>query len=133
MSKTNTTILFFDGVCGLCNGFIDFLFRFDRKKHFLFSPLQGEKAAELLPKSDTEKLESVVLYIDGKVFYKSEAALKVLTTLGGPWLLFGVFYILPKSFRDTVYSWIAKNRYKWFGEKESCRLPTPDERARFLS
>ena len=127
----NKPIIFFDGVCGLCNKFVDFLIVRDKKQTFLFAPLQGLTAKQSLP--TIADMESVLLLDpSGSLCDKSTAAIKILIRLGGIWKLAGIFFVVPKFIRDPVYSVIAKNRYKIFGKKESCRLPTPEERSRFL-
>lgn len=125
-------IVYFDGVCGLCNGFIDFVISLDKKNHFLFSPLQSEYAKTHLPEEYTLDLKSVVLQIDGNTYSKSRAVLKVLDLIGGPWKLSIVFQLIPQGIADKIYDLVATNRYKLFGKKETCRLPTPEERMRFI-
>lgn len=124
-------IIFFDGVCTLCNGFIDFLIKRDTQKRFHYAPLQGQTAFERLPMSRL-KLESIVYLKDGITLTHSDAALSVLQDLGGLWNLVSLFKIFPKQLRDSVYKIIALNRYKWFGRRETCRVPTKDERRLFL-
>lgn len=128
----NKPILFFDGLCSLCNGFVDFIFKNDSKEHFLVSSLQGSKASEVLPKELVTDLNTVVLYIDGKTYQKSTAVLMVLKELSFPWNLTQVFFIIPSFIRDYFYMRVSINRYLMFGKKDSCRLPTPSERSRFL-
>jgi len=128
----NQDIIFFDGICGLCNKFIDFILRHDKGNKFLFSTLQGETAKKLLPLPITKDLESVVFIENGFIYYKSGAALRILTKLGGIWKIMKVFLFVPKFVRDLVYDFIAKNRYNLFGKKETCRLPTPEEKTKFL-
>jgi predicted DCC family thiol-disulfide oxidoreductase YuxK len=125
-------ILFFDGVCGLCNGFIDFIFKYDSKEVLLVASLQGSKAKEVLPKELITDLNTVVLYKDGQIYQKSTAVLMVLKELSFPWGLASVFYILPAVLRDFFYMRVSVNRYLMFGKKSSCRLPTKSERSRFL-
>lgn len=125
-------IIYFDGVCGLCNGFVDFIMKIDRRAVFKFSPLQSEHAKTSLPKEYTENLDSVVVQIDGKTFQKSKAVFAVMKKLGGVWAIAGVVGFLPEGLLNKGYDLVAENRYKVFGKKDSCRLPTPDERARFI-
>lgn len=125
-------ILFFDGVCNLCNGFIDFLIRRDKTQKIYFSPLQSEVASRMLGPQYIQELPSVVYFRNGKALSESTAVLYVLKDLGGAWSLCLVFIILPRSLRDMVYRFIAKSRYKWFGRRSTCRLPGPDEQTRFL-
>ncbi len=125
-------IVFFDGVCGLCNRFVDRLLRVDRKRVLRFAPLQGRTAQERLPAGMADALESVVYLRDGAVIQRSDAALWILIDLGGWRVMYRGFFIVPRFVRDAVYDWIARNRYRWFRKYETCRLPTPEERARFL-
>jgi predicted DCC family thiol-disulfide oxidoreductase YuxK len=125
-------VIFFDGVCGLCNGFVDFVIKIDRENLFSFSPLQGEFARNTLSPSDVQNLSSIVVKIGDKTYRKSEAVIRVFQLVGGAWAPFGVLLSLPTTLRDKAYDLIASNRYRLFGKKETCRLPTPEERARFI-
>lgn len=124
------TVVFFDGVCGLCNGFVDFLVRHDRAHRLRFAPLQGQTAAtfEHLPTG----LDSVVVVDGARVLVKSDAAISVLARLGGAWRLATVLHIVPRALRDAVYALIARNRYRWFGQREVCRIPSESEARWFL-
>lgn len=126
-------IIFFDGVCNLCNAFIDFLIKRDRDQIFAFAPLQGETARQKLPEEKNAQLASVVLWNQGELLEKSDAALMILQQLGGLWWLMRVFWIVPSFLRDLVYDFVAGNRYRFFGKRETCRLPTSAEKARFLA
>lgn len=132
MNSKNPQVIFFDGVCGLCNGFVDFVISADKKNKFLFSPLQSDFAQKELPKEMTQDLTSVVLLKNGKSFSKSEAVLEVLNDLGGIWKLSAVGKLLPIRVSNKVYDLVAQNRYKLFGKKETCRLPSADERKKFI-
>lgn len=126
-------ILFFDGVCGLCNRFIDFVLKHDRFGRVVFAPLQGETAAERLTADDVAVLDTVVFLDNDRVTRRSSAIVRVLIQLGGFWRLLGsLLWVIPRPMRDLGYRVVAKNRYRFFGKKETCRMPTPDERARFL-
>ncbi len=126
-------VIFFDGVCGLCNRFVDFVLRRDPTGLFQFSPLQGETAAEWLAQGDVADLKTVVLVDGNRAFRKSAAVIRVLRRLGGFWGVAGaILWLVPRPLRDLGYSWIASNRYAIFGKKETCRLPTAEERSRFL-
>ncbi len=129
----NKPILFFDGHCNLCNGFIDFLVRNDPNHKVLIASLQGKTAKEKLPGELTESLTSVVL-LDrhGKLHKKSSAVFRVAKELGGWFNLIRPFWILPRIFTNWIYDFVAINRYKWFGRVDTCRLPTPEEQAHFL-
>lgn len=125
-------IIFFDGVCHLCNHFVDSVISKDHKHQFSFAPLQGSTAKELLSPEDQSRLESVILWVDGKVYYKSAAVLRILSILGGPYKLFSLGNLIPRIMRDPVYDLVARNRYAWFGERDACRLPEPHERQYLL-
>lgn len=126
-------IIFFDGVCNLCNAFVDFLVKRDKDQSFFFAPLQGEVASLKLPAGRPAQLNSVVLWNQGQILEKSDAALMILQQLGGGWWLMRVFWIVPAVLRDLVYDFVAANRYRFFGKRETCRLPSPEEKARFLN
>lgn len=130
--KAYENVIFFDGVCGLCNGFVDFIISVDKRKEFRFSPLQSEFAQKNLPPEMTRNLDSVVFLKEGKTYRKSQAVIKVLEGLGGIWSLAKMGKVLPESILNSAYDLVAQNRYKIFGKKETCRLPTPDERTRFI-
>ena len=125
-------IVFFDGVCGLCNRAVDVLLRADRRHVLIFAPLQGETARRLLQIAPDTPFDTVVLLDATGRHEKSNAALRICRHLGGWWRLWLVCYVVPEALRDAVYSFIARHRYAWFGQRDSCRLPTPQERARFL-
>ena len=125
-------IVFFDGVCGLCNRTVDKLVRMDKKASLRFAPLQGSTAHEILPAGMADALESVVYWREGVVLNGADAALRILTDLGGWRAVYGLLWIVPRALRNAVYRWIARNRYRWFSKREMCRLPTPEERERFL-
>ncbi|MBB6328590.1 putative DCC family thiol-disulfide oxidoreductase YuxK [Algoriphagus iocasae] len=129
------SIIFFDGVCNLCNASIDFVIRHDTNDRFLVGALQDELSRRILSnyQVDPNYLDSLVLLENGKIFYRSTAALKIAKKLTGfaPFLYPLIF--LPKFLRDPVYDWIGRNRYRWYGKKSTCRLPTPEEKAKFLS
>ena len=130
-------IIFFDGVCNLCNGFVDFILRQDKKGKFRFASLQSVTADEYLkayPDITTgDDPDSVVLLTaSGAVYTQSNAVLRIAGILGGAWPLLKAFYIFPAWFRDRIYQWIARNRYSWFGKRDTCRLPSEGEMERFL-
>jgi predicted DCC family thiol-disulfide oxidoreductase YuxK len=126
-------ILFFDGVCGLCNWAIDFVLKRDLQGNLQFAPLQGETARVLLSPEDVNDLNTMVLYVGGRTYRKSAAAVRVLWQLGLGWQIAGtILWLIPLPLRDLGYSLVASNRYRMFGKKETCRLPTPEERSRFL-
>ncbi|MEQ8424591.1 MAG: thiol-disulfide oxidoreductase DCC family protein [Cyclobacteriaceae bacterium] len=131
MSKA---IILFDGVCNLCNGSVQFIIKRDPKRKFSFAALQasfGQAQLKRLGVSD-ESLESIVLLKDGRFYQRSNAVLEIAKMLGGLWPIFYVFKIVPTFIRDWIYKWIATNRYRWFGKKDQCMIPTPDLKSRFL-
>ncbi len=130
-------IFFFDGVCNLCNATVDFLLRHDRRGRLRFAPLQGPTAQRLLEgrvvaSGETGIPDGVVLWEAGRVSMRSSAALRSLVHMGGVWRLGGLFMAVPRPLRDAVYDLVAHRRYRWFGRRDSCRLPTPAEAERFL-
>ncbi len=125
-------VIFFDGVCGLCNGFVDFVMKIDREGKFKFSPLQSDYAKTTLPPEFTANLDSVVVQMDGNTLRKSKAVFAVLKKLGGVWGIAGALGVLPESILNKAYDLVAEHRYKIFGKKETCRIPSPEERARFV-
>ncbi|RLQ96230.1 thiol-disulfide oxidoreductase DCC family protein [Falsibacillus albus] len=125
-------VILFDGVCNFCNGSVQFILKRDAG-YFRFASLQSEAGQRLLNDHQMEpRLDSFFLIENGRLFIKSTAALRVCRHLKGAWKLFYILLIIPKSLRDFVYDMIAKNRYKWFGKQESCRIPSPGEKERFL-
>ena len=135
-----TNVLFFDGVCGLCNRSVDFILSRDRRGAIRFAPLQGETAERVVSgewrvASGEQKPITTVVWLDssGREFVRSAAAIRVLWQLGGVWWLIGwLLWLIPRPLRDVGYRLVAANRYRWFGKKETCRLPSPAERERFL-
>jgi predicted DCC family thiol-disulfide oxidoreductase YuxK len=126
-------VVFFDGVCGLCNHWVDFLLARDRDRHFHFSPLQGETARDWLKIGPEEALDSVVLIDARGIHRKTDAVWRMLLQLGGLWWIAGwLLRLVPRPIRNWGYDIVARHRYRWFGKKETCSLPTPDERERFL-
>jgi predicted DCC family thiol-disulfide oxidoreductase YuxK len=128
-------IILFDGICNLCNGAVQFIIKHDRDKKFLFASLQSETGQQLLKQFglSLKKFNSFTLVQDDRVYTKSTGALKVARQISGGWKFLYAFIIIPAFIRDGIYSWIANNRYKWFGKKDSCMIPTPELQARFLS
>ena len=132
--KDNKSLVLFDGVCHFCNNSVNFIIDRDPKKKFIFAPLQSELAANALTRfgESTKVIDSIILIHNNKIYKRSRAALEIAKQLNGLWSLCYVFIIVPGFIRDLVYNFIAKNRYKWFGQMEACRIPTPDMRERFL-
>ncbi len=129
---THPTI-FFDGVCNLCNSSVNFIIKRDKEKRFRFSSLQGNYASEVLPEEyvNAEKLPSLVL-LDENLKTKSTAALTIARHLSGFWPLLYGFMIIPAFIRHFFYDLVAKNRYRWFGKKDQCMIPTPELKDRFI-
>lgn len=158
LTGSSHPILFFDGVCGLCNRFVDLMLRADRQDRFRYAPLQGETARRMLGVDDeagdqgdgagpldsseagaprsgyprTDDPQSFVFLENNRRFEQSNAVLHALGRLGGPWRLTALLYVFPRPLRDLIYRFVARNRYRWFGKSDECRLPTPEERDRFL-
>ena len=126
-------VILFDGICNLCSGSVQFILKRDKEKRFLFASLQSNYGQELLKQFNLpiDTFNSFILFEDGKLFTRSTAAIKMFSQLTG-WKWVKILSIVPKFLRDAVYNLIAKNRYKWFGKKEECWLPTPDLKERFL-
>ena len=127
-------VVLFDGVCNLCNGSVQFILKRDPRGRFRFASLQSEAGRSLMAEHglDPDVLSSVVLVEDGRAWQESSAALRIARHLPGGWKLLRVFTVIPRPLRDAVYRWIARNRYRWFGKTETCWLPTPELRERFL-
>jgi len=131
----NKKIVIFDGVCNLCNSSVLKVIKKDKKNTFLFAALQSKSGQEIINylKIDISKIDSIILYEPGVSYdIKSTAVLKVMNDFGGLWFLTQVFFIFPEKLRNFIYDYIAKNRYKWFGKKESCMIPTPKLLIKFL-
>ena len=126
-------ILFFDGMCGLCNGFVDLLLKADTRNRFRFSALQGETAHRMLGPQDHAAGPYSFIYLENeRIYEQSNAVLLALSRLGGAWRLLDLLYIFPRPLRDFAYRIVARNRYRWFGRHDVCRIPAPEERERFL-
>ena len=129
------SLLLFDGVCNLCHGAVQFFIKRDPNDRLVYASLQSELGKKILAATgmDGKDLKSLVLVEEGEVYLRSEAALRAARHLRGKWKLANNLRILPRFIRDAVYDFIAANRYRWFGKKESCPLPSPEERAKFLA
>ncbi len=127
-------VVIFDGVCNYCSSVVVFIIKRDARGIFRFAPFQSESAKALLEKYGVREdyLDSFILIEDGRLYTKSEAALRLWRRLGGLWSLNYAFIAVPAFIRDAVYDFIARNRYKWFGKKDECMIPGPDVRERFL-
>jgi predicted DCC family thiol-disulfide oxidoreductase YuxK len=126
-------IILFDGVCNLCSGSVQFILKRDTKKQFRFASLQSSAGQELLKKFNlpANTFNSFVLVEEEKIYTRSTAALKIARQLKG-WSWLSVLRFVPKFIRDAVYNLIARNRYRWFGKKDECWVPTPELKSRFL-
>lgn len=128
-------LILFDGVCNLCDASVQYIIKHDKNDVFRFTALQSEIGAKILDQFnlDTSKMDSILLYSPNNgISSKSTAALKIAIHLGFPRNLMAVFLIIPAFIRNWVYDYIAKNRYKWYGKKEECMIPTPELKAKFL-
>jgi predicted DCC family thiol-disulfide oxidoreductase YuxK len=127
-------VILFDGICNLCNNAVQFVIKRDKKSLFRFSSLQSSFGQNLLNQHNLHHagFDSFILLENGKIYTKSTAALMVAKRLSGAWALLYCFIIIPPFIRNSVYDIIARNRYKWFGKKESCWLPSPELKIRFF-
>jgi len=128
-------LILFDGVCNLCNASVQYVIKHDKKNQFMFTALQSETGKQIIDEFNIEtvKVDSILLYSkENGIISKSSAALKVASKLGFPINLMKVFFIIPPFIRNWVYDYIAKNRYKWYGKKDACMIPTPELKAKFL-
>ena len=130
----NKSIILFDGVCNLCNSSVIFIIKQDKKAHFKFASLQSDAAKELLLQHNVKKIkmDSIVLIENNEIHEKSTAALRISRKLNGGFKILYAFIIIPTFLRDWVYNYIAKNRYKWFGKKDYCMIPSEKLKHRFL-
>lgn len=129
-------VVLFDGVCNLCNGAVVFILERDRQALFRFGALQSEPATALLASMGVRREalpDSMVLIERGQVYVRSRAALRIARSLRFPWWLLSVFLLLPRRLGDALYDLVARNRYRWFGKREACMVPTPELEKRFLS
>lgn len=126
-------ILLFDGECNFCDASVQFIIKRDSKALIQFASLQSDVGMALLKKYEVPEKTDSIVFIEGDCLYtESTAALKITRNLSGLWKLFYVFIVVPKPIRNLVYRWVAKNRYRWFGKKQECLLPSPEQRKRFL-
>ncbi len=129
-------VVFFDGVCNFCNASVHFIIKRDKNDRFKFAALQSDYAKEKLSnyfQENPSQAESIILLENGHVFTQSTAALRIAKHLKGMYPLLYCCIIIPKFFRNFVYDFIAKNRYKWFGKKKECMIPTPEIKSKFLT
>jgi predicted DCC family thiol-disulfide oxidoreductase YuxK len=138
LTSASANLVLYDGVCGLCNRLVRFLLRVDRRAVLCFAPLQGPTAARLAERHGFALDVKTMVYVrqfglkHERAHLRSDGVLRVLGDLGGLWWLVSLLRVVPRFLRDPVYEWVATNRYRWFGKYDSCPLPSPDQRARFL-
>ncbi len=144
--ESSGAIVFFDGVCGLCNSFVDFVLARDGGAQLRFSALQGETFSTTVGARGSmaggphgiennrpaERLTSIVFWDGEQLHIKSEAVLRVVEALGGGWRLARLLRLVPHALRDSIYDFVANNRYRWFGKRKTCRLPSDRDKERFL-
>jgi predicted DCC family thiol-disulfide oxidoreductase YuxK len=129
-------IVFFDGYCSLCNALIDWLMKMDKRNRLKFASLQGQTASRILKENSYKNQidpETVSYFDDGKIYERSTAILMIFSELGGAWLLTKLFFIFPGSLRDLFYKFVARNRYRFFGKMQTCRIPTDTEKEKLLN
>ncbi len=126
-------LILFDGICNLCNGAVQFILKHDADQRFVFASLQSNIGQEKLKAAGvTNSLATMVLLTNEKYYDRSDAALEIAKRLKGFWQAFYVFKVIPKFIRDAVYTWLANNRYRFFGKREACMIPSPKWKGRFL-
>lgn len=133
-SAVPDNLILFDGVCNLCNGFVQFVIRNDQSGKYRFAALQSAEAEAIFKTLGHEYTipKTVILVKDGRIYQKSEAALRIAKGLDFPWPMFYGFMMVPTFLRDWVYDFVASRRYSWFGKRDVCMIPTPELKARFL-
>ena len=133
-TEFNFPVLLFDGVCNLCNASVQWVLKRDRAGQFRFAALQSDAGRQLLAQHgmDADVVDTVVLVFGGRLYTRSDAALEILRHLGGVWAWLSIFRWVPRPLRNAVYNWVARNRYRWFGREETCWLPRPEWKSRFL-
>lgn len=132
-------IVFFDGVCNLCNGLVNTLITLDKRQNLVFAPLQGTTFQTLVQErpnvqtSEAAPLSTIIFRAsNGAIFTESDAAIRIIAALGGVFKIALIFLIIPRFLRNAAYRLVARHRYAWFGKRESCRVPTPELLTRFL-
>jgi predicted DCC family thiol-disulfide oxidoreductase YuxK len=134
ISKENSKVILFDGVCNLCNNSVKFIIKNDKNNIFKFAPLQSEYGINVQNRHNinTNEINSIILINGEKIFTKSNAALRIAKDLGAPYFIFYIFIVIPVFIRNFIYDFIAKNRYKWFGKMESCMIPSNELKNKFF-
>jgi predicted DCC family thiol-disulfide oxidoreductase YuxK len=135
MEELPDNLILFDGVCKFCNASVNFVIARDKAARYRYAPLQSELGQGLLRRFglDTESFDTFVYVSGGRAHVKSGAALRVASGLGGAWRLLGLLLAIPAPLRDACYGLVARNRYRWFGKRDACMVPSPEVRARFLA
>lgn len=133
-TPATSPVIIFDGVCELCNRAVNFILKWEKKQELKFTANQNEPGRKIMLEQgeDPDAVSTIYFYENGQLYSHSLAALRISRYLKFPFNILYGFVIVPRFIRDAVYKWIARNRYKWFGKKQLCRIPTPEERARFL-
>jgi predicted DCC family thiol-disulfide oxidoreductase YuxK len=133
ISDVNINVVFFDGYCGLCNKLVDFLLKRDRKKRLYFASQQSDFAKKIISENLILSDVDAVIYLEsGKIHIKSSAIIKIISQLKGVWKLGMILFVVPAFLRNLIYDWIAKKRYLWFGKNDTCYVPQPEFKSRFL-
>ena len=134
MTKIPDNLVLFDGLCNLCSGLVHFVIRHDPAARFRFAAIQSEVGREIFQSHglDPAELQTFVFIADGRIFLRSDAAIEVVSRFAGWWSSLGLFRFVPRWVRDPIYSFVARNRYRWFGRREVCMLPTPEIKERFF-
>jgi predicted DCC family thiol-disulfide oxidoreductase YuxK len=138
LTAPSPNLVLYDGVCGLCNRLVRFLLRIDSRAVLCFAPLQGPTAARLAERHGFPLDVKTIVYVrqfglkHESVHLRSDAVLRLLGDVGGVWWTLSLLRVVPRFVRDPLYDWVARNRYEWFGKYDSCPLPSPEQRARFL-
>jgi predicted DCC family thiol-disulfide oxidoreductase YuxK len=132
--ENDKSLILFDGVCNLCDSSVQFILLRDKKDRFRFASLQSDYGQNILKQHNlpTEKFNSLALIENGKLYQRSTGALRIARRLKGAWPMLYAFIIVPPFIRNFVYDFIARNRYRWFGKKESCMMPRPEWKQKFL-
>jgi predicted DCC family thiol-disulfide oxidoreductase YuxK len=133
-NKNETAIILFDGICNFCNGAVQFIIQRDRRGYFRFASLQSEAGRKLIaPYPHLQNLDTIVLVENGRVYSESTAILHIAKRLDGLWKAAYILLVVPAALRNPLYRYVARHRYRWFGKREACMIPTPEIRERFLS
>ncbi len=134
MTQIPDNLILFDGVCNLCSALVQFVIRHDPAAKFRFAAIQSEIGREIFQSHgrDPRDLQTFVFIAEGKLFLRSDAAIEVVTRFGGAWSICKIFRFVPRALRNAIYSSVARNRYRWFGRKEVCMVPTAEIKERFL-